>query len=56
MIHEMPCASTAPIEIRRLENPSEFGDFRPGEDGFDDGKTLRRRFVRHQHRVPGQIA
>ena len=36
------------------ERPSEFGHFRPVEDGFDDGETLRRGVVRDQHRVPGR--
>jgi hypothetical protein len=46
MIHEVPCARTASIEARRLERPSEFGHFRPVEDGFDDGENLRRGVAR----------
>jgi hypothetical protein len=54
MIHEVPCARTTSIEIRRLERPSEFGHFRPVEDGFDDGETLRGGVVRDQHRCPDE--
>jgi hypothetical protein len=32
-------ACTTPIEVRDLESPSEFGHFRPVEDGFDDGEA-----------------
>ncbi len=55
MIHEVPCARTPSIEIRRLERPSEFGHFGSVEDGFDDGEALRRGVFRDQHGLTGRI-
>jgi hypothetical protein len=46
---------TTSSKIRRLERPSEFGHFRPVEDGFDDGEALRRGVVRDQHGLTGRI-